>query len=97
MEDDPDSPLPTTTNGRGDDQAPAPVATPDNQNYDGAEAAAAAAEVAAMARQTDGRGRDPTADQAIMGASNDEGVAGMEATDESGELVHQAFLQFLSE
>lgn len=96
MDDEPGSPLRTTN--EQEEEAQAQIATPDNQNYDDdAEAAAAAAEVAAMARQTDGRGRDPTADQAIMGASNDEGVAGMEATDESGELVHQAFLQFLSD
>jgi hypothetical protein len=97
MEDEPDSPLPATTNGRDEDEALGQVATPDNQNYEDAEAAAAAAEVAAMTQQTGGRGRDPTADQAIMGATNDEGVAGMEARDESGELVHNAFLQFLSQ
>jgi hypothetical protein len=99
MEDEPDSPLPATMNARDEDEALAQVATPENQNqnYEDAEAAAAAAEVAAMAQQTGGRGRDPAADQAIMGATNDEGVAGMEARDESGELVHNAFLQFLSQ
>lgn len=98
MDDDSlDSPLPARTNAQEDGDAPAQVATPDDQNYDEAEAAAAAAEVATMARQTDARGRDPSADQAVMGALNDEGVAGIEAVDESGELVHQAFLQFLTE
>jgi hypothetical protein len=71
-----------------------PIATPeDDQN----EAQAAAAEVAAMERPTN-RGRDPTADEALMGAApNEDGVAGFEIVDESGELVRQAFLQFLSE
>jgi hypothetical protein len=80
-----------------EDGSLAQVATSDNQNYEDEEAAAAAAEVAVMAQQTGGRGRDPTADQVIMGATNDEGGAGMEARDESGELVHNAFLQFLSQ
>jgi hypothetical protein len=71
-----------------------PVATPEQ---DHAEAAAAAAEVAAM-EQRNTRGRDPTGDQALMGASNDDGnVDTFEATDESGELVRQAFLQFLQD
>lgn len=74
----------------------APVGARD-QRMEDTEAVEAEAEIAVMARQHDGRGRDITAEQAIMGASNDEGVAGVEAIDESGELVHQAFLQFLSQ
>lgn len=75
---------------------PLEVSAPD-QRLEDAEAVEAEAEVAAMARQRDGRGRDMMAEQAIMGASNDEGLSGVEAIDESGELVHQAFLQFLSQ
>ena len=73
-------------------------------------AAEAAAEVAAMTgvnpaaigRQRVGAGggggrqRDPTADEAVMGAAA-EGIGGFEILDESGELVRGRFLQFLME
>lgn len=94
MEEEPESPLPEPMN---DDEGLGQAAIPGNHDVEDAEAAAAAAEVAAMGQQTGTRGRDPTADQIIMGATNDEGVGGMEARDESGELVHDAFLQFLSQ
>jgi len=64
------------------------------------DAAAAAAEVAAMtgvnvARQGGGsRERDPTADEAVMGAAE---VGGFEILDETGERVKARFLQFLME
>lgn len=74
----------------------APVGARD-QRMEDTEAVEAEAEIAVMGRQRDGRGGGITAEQAIMGASNDEGVAGVEAIDESGGLVHQAFLQFLSQ
>ena len=67
------------------------------------EAAAAAAEVAAMERQQD-RNINLTAaragDQAIMGATGnatDDGVEGHENVDELGEMIRQAFLEFLGE
>jgi hypothetical protein len=69
----------------------ATAATPES------EAAAAAAEVAAMERGPNARGRDPTGDEALMGATGEEGVGNLEVVDESGELVRQAFLQFLTE
>ncbi|KAL3942777.1 MAG: hypothetical protein SGBAC_003089 [Bacillariaceae sp.] len=69
----------------------APVGARD-QRMEDTEAVEAEAEIAVMGRQRDGRGGGITAEQAIMGASNDEGVAGVEAIDESGGLVHQAFL-----
>eukprot|EP00980_Cylindrotheca_fusiformis_P029047 scaffold22702_cov149-Cylindrotheca_fusiformis.AAC.2 len=93
MEDQPNSPLRETM----DDDGLRLAALQEDQTMEDAEAAAAAAEVAAMGQQTGRRGRDPTADQVIMGATNDEGGAGLEARDESGELVHDAFLQFLSQ
>ena len=80
----------------------------DNQNapVSDAEAAEAAAEVAAMtgvnpARQR-GRAfgggarqqRDPTADQAVMGAAQE---GSFEILDETGERVRARFLQFLME
>lgn len=80
----------------------------DNQNapVSDAEAAEAAAEVAAMtgvnpARQK-GRAfgggarqqRDPTADQAVMGAAQE---GSFEILDETGERVRARFLQFLME
>ena len=91
------SPIPARTSQEDGGEAQAQVATPEDRDYVEAEAAANNAEVSLMARQTDARGRDPSADQAVMGATNDEGIAGIEAEDESGELVHQAFLQFLTE
>lgn len=71
-----------------------------------AEAAAAAAEVAVMesgpnsGNARGNRGRDPVADRALMGATNnagdgEDGVEAHEATDESGELVRGAFEEFL--
>jgi len=63
------------------------AATPDN------EAAQAAAEVAAMENP---RRTDRAGEEAVMGAAAaEDGVAGFEVTDESGELVKQRFLQFL--
>eukprot|EP00934_Nitzschia_sp_Nitz4_P000821 Nitzschia sp. Nitz4//scaffold74_size92883//80500//83578//NITZ4_004833-RA/size92883-augustus-gene-0.9-mRNA-1//1//CDS//3329557625//821//frame0 len=63
---------------------------------DSAEAAAAAAEISTMEPAVGGRQRDPTGDQAFMGASNDEGnVEAYQATDESGEMIQAALLQFL--
>ena len=46
-----------------------------------------------------GRRRDPTGDQALMGATNndDGNVEGLEATDENGELVRQEFTKFLQQ
>jgi hypothetical protein len=86
------------------DPEPVPAAAPPD-----ADAAEAAAEVAAMmgvnpaniGRQRAGAGgggrqRDPTADEAVMGAAG-EGVGGFEILDESGELVRARFLQFLME
>jgi hypothetical protein len=80
------------------------VATPDTEgtrrnttsDEDDREAAAAAAEVAVM-EGGNSRRRDPTGDQALMGALNDDGGVPIDAVDESGELVQQAFLQFLQE
>lgn len=44
------------------------------------------------------RGRDVTGDQALMGASNEDGnVDGFEVTDESGEMVRTAVERFLEE
>jgi hypothetical protein len=75
------------------------------------EAAEAAAEVSAMTgmtnpgvvRQRAGAGggggareRDPTGDEAVMGAAS-EGVGGFEILDETGERVRARFLQFLLE
>lgn len=83
----------TTTNSPIGGATGREAVTPDVEH---AEAAAAAAEVALIAPTGGGRGRDPTGDQALMGASNDEGnVDGFEATDESGEMVQTAMLQFL--
>jgi hypothetical protein len=81
------------------------VATPDTEgtrrnttsDEDDREAAAAAAEVAVMEGGNNSRRRDPTGDQALMGALNEEGGVPFEVVDESGELVQQAFLQFLQE
>ena len=61
------------------------------------EAAQAAAAVEAMdgARQNATR-NDRAGEQAVMGAmAAEDGVAGFEVTDESGELVKQRFVQFL--
>jgi hypothetical protein len=42
------------------------------------------------------RRRDPTGDQALMGANHEDGnVEGLEARDENGELVREEFLKFL--
>jgi len=49
-----------------------------------------------LALQTNGRRRDPTGDQALMGAVHEDGnVHGLEATDENGELVAEEFIKFL--
>ena len=66
--------------------------TPEQRRQLDAEDVMAAAMEAANAR---GR-HDPTADQALMGANN-EGVDGLEATDENGELVREEFVKFLQE
>jgi hypothetical protein len=78
--------------GAAADEPPLPqVATPED-------AAAAAAEVLALEQNTRNRRRDPTGDQALMGATGGDGVVGaFEVVDESGELVRQAFLQFLTD
>jgi hypothetical protein len=89
MDDDDDGSVQTHTQEEPQQQAVA--ATPES------EAAAAAAEVAAMERGPNARGRDPTGDEALMGAIGEEGVGNLEVVDESGELVRQAFLQFLTE
>lgn len=63
-----------------------------------AEAAAAAAELATLEAPGGGggRGRNLAGDQALMGASNEDGnVAGFEIIDESGDMVASAFLDFL--
>lgn len=88
------------------------LATPDQQNgandheddeFQQREAAAAAAEVAAMERQQDRNvigGAARAGDQAIMGATGnatDDGVEGHENVDELGEMIRQAFLEFLGE
>jgi hypothetical protein len=78
------------------------VATPehprDESPQERAERAAAAAEVAVMeganaSRRTQ---RNPNADAALMGATGTEdAVAPLQTLDESGELVRQAFVEFL--
>ena len=74
---------------------PEPPAMPSPE--EAAEAARAAAEVAAMEPTANGRRRDPTGDEAVMGAAaNEEGVAGFEVTDETGEHVRQRFVDFLA-
>lgn len=60
-----------------------------------AEQLAAAAEVDVM--EGPARQRDLAQQQALMGATGDaDGVAGFEVHDESGELVRERFLQFLT-
>jgi hypothetical protein len=75
-------------------QQRANAATPDED-----EVAQAMAEVAAMEGQGQGQGRgqnNQAGEEALMGAAGGEdGVAGFEVTDESGELVKQRFLGFL--
>ena len=49
-----------------------------------------------LALQANGRRRDPTGDQALMGAVHEDGnVHGLEAMDENGELVADEFTKFL--
>ena len=49
-----------------------------------------------LALQVNGRRRDPTGDQALMGAVHEDGnVHGLEAMDENGELVAEEFIKFL--
>jgi hypothetical protein len=77
-----------------DQQQRANAATPEAED----EVAEAMAEVAAM--EGGGRGgaqqNDRAGEEALMGAAGGEdGVAGFEVTDESGELVKQRFLGFL--
>ena len=62
-----------------------------------AEAAAAAAELATLeAGGAGGRGRNTAGEQALMGASNEDGnVNGYEVVDESGDMVSAAFVDFL--
>lgn len=68
-----------------------------------AQAAQAAAEVATHGHTADNvrraGGNNVPADQAVMGAVQDaaDGVANFEVTDESGSLVQQRFLQFLTD
>jgi hypothetical protein len=51
-----------------------------------------------LALQTQGRRRDPTGDQALMGAVHEDGnVNGLEAIDENGELVGEEFIKFLQQ
>jgi hypothetical protein len=51
-----------------------------------------------LALQTNGRRRDPTGDQALMGAVHEDGnVHGLEAVDENGELVADEFIKFLQQ
>ena len=72
---------------------PPAVASPDDD--DNESVAAARAEV--MTNQAEAptrRGRDPTADQAVMGAAEEDNF---EIMDESGELVKSRFLEFLME
>jgi hypothetical protein len=75
-------------------QQRAAAATPED------EVAQAMAEVAAMEGGANARGgaqqNDRAGEEALMGAAGGEdGVAGFEVTDESGELVKQRFLGFL--
>ena len=100
----------TTPSSGGDGSNPR-LATPDQQNgandeddeFQQREAAAAAAEVVAMERQQDRNvigGAARAGDQAIMGATGnatDDGVEGHENVDELGEMIRQAFLEFLGE
>ena len=91
-------------NTHDDDQEQRNVATPEQQQREEsprerAERAAAAAEVAVMdtsgtARRTQ---RNPQADAALMGATalTQDAVAPVQTLDESGELVRQAFVEFL--
>lgn len=69
------------------------VATPED---DAGEVAAAAAEVSVMERGGRANRRDPTGDEALIGATgNADGVGAFEVVDESGELVKARFLEFL--
>ena len=62
------------------------------------EVAQAMAEVAAMEGATNARRADRAGEEALMGAAaTEDGFAGFEVTDESGELVMQRFLQFLGD
>ncbi len=75
--------------GDGDDQdsVPEPSATPTT--------AALIPDVQDVMAPNNRR-RDPTGDQAVMGANHDDGnVEGLEAIDENGELVRGEFLKFL--
>lgn len=76
----------------------------DDEEEEAAEAARAAAEVATHGHTADNARRagatNVPADQAVMGAVQDnmgDGVANFEVTDESGSLVQQRFLQFLTD
>jgi hypothetical protein len=85
------------------------VATPESRpetDQERAERAAAAAEVAVMESVTNGgttnatggrsASRNPISDQAIMGAvGGEDGVDAHQVWDENGELVRQAFVEFL--
>lgn len=76
------------------------VATPEDDN-DGTtdrEVAVAAAEVSVMGQASRTQRREPTGDEALIGATaNADGVGSFEMIDESGELVKDRFLQFLME
>jgi hypothetical protein len=89
----------TGSPGGGRDPQVAAALTPEQQQqqqqFDAEDMMAAAMEVNA---NQNGRHRDPTGDQALMGANNDDGnVEGLEATDENGELVRQEFTKFLQQ
>jgi len=70
----------------------------DGDDEDEREIAAAAAEVSVMCQNSRTQRRDPTGDEAMIGATgNADGVGAFEMVDESGELVKDRFLQFLME
>ena len=82
----------TETYGDDQDSLPEPSATPM------VAAAALTPDVHAqdLLATNNNRRRDPTGDQALMGANHDDGnVEGVEARDENGELVREEFFNFL--
>lgn len=75
-----------------------PRAAAFDDNAEDVMAAAVANMEAAATANPNGRQRDLTGDQALMGANNEDGnVEGLEATDENGELVRQEFTKFLQQ
>ena len=84
-----------TGNSQNDNRGLPTVATPEE---DEREIAAAAAEVSVMGQAARGNSRNPTGDEALIGAAgNAEGVGSFEMVDEVAELVKERFLQFLME